>query len=48
MQQHESEGLRPNPENDNRPPRNRTTFWLGVVICSLLALITVVLLNRWI
>jgi hypothetical protein len=43
---HESEGLRPGPGNDNRPPQNRTTFWLGVVIFFLLVLITVVLINR--
>jgi hypothetical protein len=48
MRQNESEGLKPDPENDNRPPGNKTTFWLGVVIASLLALITVVLLNRWV
>ena len=48
MQPHESEDFRPDPENDNRPPKNATTFWLGEVICCLLALITVVLLNRWI
>jgi hypothetical protein len=47
MQKHQSEGL-PDPENDNPPQRNKTTFWLGIVICCLLALITTVLLNRWI
>jgi hypothetical protein len=38
----------PDPANSNRPPGDKTTFWLGVVICLLLALITVVLLNRWV
>jgi hypothetical protein len=47
MQKHESEGL-PDPEKDNRPPKDRMTFWLGMVIACLLALITVVLLRQWI
>ncbi len=47
MEQHEGEGL-PDPENDNRRPIDRMTFWLGMVISCLLALITVVLLRRWI
>jgi len=48
VQQHESNDFRRTPENDNPPPRNNTTFWLGMVIYCLMALITVVLLNRWI
>ena len=47
MQKHESEGL-PDPENANRPPKDRMTFWLAMVIACLLALITVMLLRQWI
>jgi hypothetical protein len=47
MQKHGGERP-PDPANSNRPPGDKTTFWFGVVICLLLALITVVLLNRWI
>ncbi len=46
MQPHESNDFRQEPGNNNRPPRNRTTFWLGIVICALLAAITVNLMNR--
>jgi hypothetical protein len=48
MQKHESEGVPPEPENNNRPPGDRTRFWLGLVIASLLALIAIQLINRWI
>ena len=47
MRKHEGERP-PDPPNNNRPPADKTTFWPGVVICFLLALITVVLFNRWI
>ena len=47
MPEHERDEF-PGPENDNRPPKDRMTFWLGMVIACLLALIIVVLLRRWI
>jgi hypothetical protein len=46
MQRHDSEHLRPDPGKHNRQPRPTTTFWLGLVIAFLLAVITVVLINR--
>jgi len=45
MQKHGGERP-PDPANRNRPQGDKTTFRFGVVICFLLALITVVLLNR--
>lgn len=47
MQKHESEGLPPEPGNNNRPPGDRTRYWLGIVIATLLALIAVQLIKRW-
>jgi hypothetical protein len=47
MEKRQREGLPPDPDNKNRPPGARTTFWLAVVIAYLLALITVVLLQRF-
>jgi hypothetical protein len=45
MQRHDSEHLRPGPGGPQPPQRPTMTFWLGVVIACLLALITVVLMN---
>jgi hypothetical protein len=46
MQPHERSDFRRDPGNDNRPPKNKTTFWLGIVICALVAAIAVNLVQR--
>ncbi len=45
MQRHDTEHLRPSPGGPQPPQRPTMTFWLGLLIACLLALITVVLMN---